>query len=293
MPKRVLITGASGFIGRNLAELLAPGYEISAPARAELDLVSTESVKAYLEQGRFDVVVHAATGRSNRKTTAPDLFKNNCRMFFNFARNSHLYGRMLHFGSGAEYDRRAYQPLMPESHFDSSVPEDDYGFAKYIAAKYTELAPNIVDLRLFGVFGKYEAWDVRFISNACCRVLHGMDITLRQNVRFDYLDIRDLASLTSWFIDNEPKHRAYNVTTGRPIDLLTLAHMVAKVSGRNPQIRVANEGMGKEYSGANARLLAEVGHFQFRDRESSVRDLYNWYETQLPAIDPELLRFDS
>ena len=159
MSKRVLITGASGFIGRNLAELLT-GYTITAPTRAELDLVSTEAVEAYLKEHHFDVVIHAATGRSNRKTTAPDLFKNNCRMFFNFARHPDLYGRMLHFGSGAEFDRRAYQPLMPESYFDTSVPEDDYGFAKYIAAKYTELSPNIVNLRLFGVFGKYEAWEV-------------------------------------------------------------------------------------------------------------------------------------
>ena len=292
MSKRVLITGASGFIGRNLAELLT-GYTITAPTRAELDLVSTEAVEAYLKEHHFDVVIHAATGRSNRKTTAPDLFKNNCRMFFNFARHPDLYGRMLHFGSGAEFDRRAYQPLMPESFFDTSVPEDDYGFAKYIAAKYTELSPNIVNLRLFGVFGKYEAWEVRFISNACCRVLHGMPITLRQNIRFDYLDVRDLAPLTAWFIDNSPRHHTYNVTTGNPIDILTLAQLVAKVSGRNPEIQVAQEGMGKEYSGSNARLLQQIGPFPFRDRETSIRDLYNWYQSRLTEIDPELLRFDS
>ncbi len=291
MPKRVLITGASGFIGRNLGELLT-GYDIFTPTRAELDLVSTEAVESFLNQHRFDAVIHAATGRSNRKTTAPDLFKNNCRMFFNFARCSHLYGRMLHFGSGAEYDRRVYQPLMPESYFDTSVPEDDYAFAKYIAAKYTELARNIFNLRLFGVFGKYEAWEVRFISNACCRVLHGMPITLRQNIRFDYLDIRDLVPLTAWFIENQPHHQTYNLTSGQPVDLLTLAHLVAKISGRNPEIKVANEGMGREYSGSNERLIAEIGPYSFRPLETSVRDLYNWYESNLSEIDPELLRFD-
>ncbi len=293
MATAILITGASGFIGRNLAELLASSYQVHAPSRHELDLLDEIAVRRYLEQHRFHTVVHAATGRSNRKTTAPDLFRNNCRMFFNFARNRHLYGRMLHFGSGAEFDRRGYQPLMPESYFDTHVPADDYGFAKYIAAQYTESTPGIHNLRLFGVFGKYEAWDVRFLSNACCRVLCGLPITLRRNVFFDYLDVRDLAPLTAWFIENEPRHSTYNVCRGQARDLLSLARIVAAVSGRNPEIQVAAEGLAPEYSGDNTRMLSEMGGFSFRPIEDSIRDLYQWYESHQEEIDPALLRFDG
>lgn len=291
MPKTLLITGGSGFIGKNLAEMLGGRYEVLAPSRQELDLLSDGAVRDYLTEHHFDVVLHAATGRSNRRTTAPDLFKNNCRMFFNFARNEHLYGRMLHYGSGAEFGMRT--PKLPETAFDSCLPTDDYAFAKYIAAKYTETADNIYNLRLFGVFGKYEVWDVRFISNAICRVMYDMPITLRQNINFDYLYIDDLAELTSWFIENEPKYKTYNVCNSKTHDLLSLARLVAEISGKNPPIEVAKEGLAPEYSGDNTRMLAEMGGYKFRPLDEAVRELYGWYEAHQAEIDPALLRFDG
>ncbi len=290
--QKILITGGSGFIGRNLAEIFAGRYQVLAPSRQELDLIDDAAVHAYLRAHRFDVVVHAATGRSNRKTTAPNLFKNNCRMFFNFARNQHLYGRMLHTGSGAEFGVRT--PRMPESFFDNCVPTDDYAFAKYIAAKYTEaVSGNIYNLRVFGVFGKYEFWDVRFISNAICRVLFDIPISMRQNVLFDYLYIDDLAELVAWFIDHEPKHKTYNICRGETYDLLSLAQMVADISGKNPPIKVQHDGLAPEYSGDNSRLLGEIGEFRFTPMKESICDLYAWYEAHRSEIDPALLHFDA
>ncbi len=42
---------------------------------------------------------------------------------------------------------------MPENYFDTHVPKDQYGFSKYIMAKYSEKLEGIVDLRVFGCFG--------------------------------------------------------------------------------------------------------------------------------------------
>jgi GDP-L-fucose synthase len=289
---RLLITGGSGFIGRNLAELLGCSYEISAPSRSQLDLLNAALVTDYLASHRFDVVLHSATGRSNRKTTAPDLFKNNCRMFFNLARNRHLFGKMLHFGSGAEFGVRV--PQMSEQLFDTYVPGEDYALAKYIAAQFTEAAQsNIYNLRLFGVFGKYEAWDVRFISNAICRTLFDLPIVLRQNVRFDYLYVNDLAKLTAWFIEHAPKHKTYNVCRGEACEILSLAQSVAAISGRNPAIHVRQEGLAPEYSGDNTRAITEMGGFAFTPMSSALQELYAWYERHIDEIDPEALRFDG
>jgi GDP-L-fucose synthase len=291
---KLLITGGSGFIGRNLVECLGDRYDISAPSSAELDLLDERSVRDFLFSRGFDVIVHAATTRSNRSLIAPpDMLDRNCRMFFNLARNQDLFGRMLHLGSGAEYSRECLPARVKETYFDTRVPRDAYGFSKYICAKYAESVDNIFVLRLFGVFGKYEAWEVRFISNACARVVKGLPIVIRQNVAFDYLFVEELARLTAWFIENGPRHKAYNVCRGRTFTLLELARMVAAASGRNPEIIVRNQGMGPEYSGDNTRMLDEIGGYKFREMRECVGELHAWYDAHASEIDAAQLKFDG
>ncbi len=294
---RLLITGGSGFIGRNLAEQLASTYEVLAPSSTELDLLNEQAVREYLDALHFDVIVHTATTRSNRRVTAPpDLLDRNCRMFFNLVRNQSRFGKMIHFGSGAEYDRNQLPTRVREDYFDTRVPADAYGFSKYICAKYIERSDRIVNLRLFGVFGAYEDYTVRFISNACCRALKGLPIILRQDIVFDYLYVKDLVKLTRWFIENNVRHKAYNVCTGKPVLLTELARVIAgvsvQVSGRNPNVSVITEGIGPEYSADNSRMLTEMGRYRFWDLESAITDLYTWYERS-ERVDIESLRFDE
>ena len=295
---RILITGGSGFIGRHLAEQLAGTYEVSAPSSAELDLLNEQEVREYLDARRFDVIVHTATTRSNRRLAAPpDLLDRNCRMFFNLIRNQGRFGKMIHFGSGAEYDKTGLPARVKEEYFDTRVPTDPYGFSKYICAKYIERSERLVELRLFAVFGAYEDYTVRFISNACCRAVKGLPIALRQDIVFDYLYIKDLVKITRWFIENNGRHKAYNVSTGRPVALTELARVIARVSaqvsGRNPDISVMAEGMGPEYSADNSRMLTEMGGYQFWDLEGAISDLYSWYGANTNLIDPADLQFDG
>jgi UDP-glucose 4-epimerase len=294
---RILITGGSGFIGRNLAEQLASTHEVLAPSSAELDLLKEHEVREYLNTHSFDVIVHAATRRSNRRLAAPpDLLDRNCRMFFNLVRNQGRFGKMIHFGSGAEYDRVQLPARVREDYFDTRVPRDAYGFSKYICAKHIERSDRIVNLRLFGVFGTYEDYTVRFISNACCRALKGLPIVLRQDIVFDYLYVKDLVKITMWFIENNARRKAYNVCTGRPVALSELARVIAQVSaktsGRSPDVSVLTEGFGGEYSADNSRMLAEMGGYQFCDLQDAISDLYAWYERH-EGIDVESLRFDE
>lgn len=287
---RVFVTGRNGFIGRNLTENLLM-YDLTALGRKELDLMDTQAVETYLQQNYFDVIIHTANVNTTRNTDVPAYtsLDGNLRMFFNLARCSECYGKMYYFGSGAEYDMRHYIPDMKETYFDTYVPADPYGFSKYIMSKSCRESGNIYDLRLFGVYGKYEEWGRRFISNAICRALKGKDITLQKNVYFDYLWVEDLCDIMQWFIENEPQFKCYNVCRGTRIDLLTLAHMVRETLDIDCGIIVGEQGWKPEYTGNNERLLKEIGNFQFTDYEASIEKLCQFYKDNLDMIDESKL----
>jgi GDP-L-fucose synthase len=292
---RILLTGGSGFIGRNLADNLGPSHTVLAPLSTELDLLQEDAVRHYLISHSCDVVVHAATTRSNRRVKAPaDMLDRNCRMFFNLMRNQGRFGKLIHFGSGAEYSRVQLPARVREDYFDTRVPRDAYGFSKYICAKYVERSDRVVNLRLFGVFGPYEDYTVRFISNACCRAVKGRPIVVRQNVLFDYLYVKDLARITQWFIENDAQEKAYNVCTGRPVGLTDVAGIVSRIAGHEaePMVSILADGMGPEYSGDNSRMLQEMGGYQFCNLADAIADLYAWYGRH-KGLDSESLEFDE
>lgn len=290
----VLITGGNGFMGRNLVAAWAGRYNVCAPDSRQLNLLDDRAVADYLRAHRFDAVVHTATTRCTRRLApGPELLSHNLRMYFNLARHQQLFGKMLYYGSGSEYGRQGMPPRVTENDFDARIPDDAVGLSKYVCAQHALASERVYDLRLFGVFGPYEAWDVRFISNACCRVLHGLPIVIRQDVRFDYLHVNDLIALTGWFLHHEPEGHAYNLCHSRTYLLSELAAMVADVSGLRPRIVIRSPGLQPEYSGSNRRLLAEVGDYRFQGMGTAIRELYAWYAARKAQIDPALLHFDD
>lgn len=288
---KILITGTSGFIGKNLKEKLSDSYKIYCPTRTEMDLLCEDMVADYLMEHRFDIVIHAANTNTTRKRdiTAYDSLNNNLRMFFNLERCSNYYGKMYYFGSGAEYDMEHYIPYMNEEYFGTHIPKDPYGFSKYIMSKVSAQSPNIYDLRLFGVYGKYEEWERRFISNAICRALKGKEITIQKNVYFDYLWIDDLTNIMRWFMENEPQYKHYNVCRGSKIDLYSLACMVRECLNIDCRIIVKENGWKPEYTGNNERLLREIGEYQFAPFEESIKELCCYYKENIDAIDESKL----
>lgn len=283
---KIFITGGTGFIGRNLYEQLYPKYDLFTPDSTELNLLNETDVLAYLQKNSFDIIIHTATWNATKTSTKDTklVFENNLRMFFNLARCSRFFKRMIYYGSGAEFDRNHWTPKMKEEYYDTFVPADQYGFSKYIMNKFTENSVNIYNLRLFGVYGKYEDWQIRFISQSCCRAFYNLPITINQNVAFDYTHVNDVIEITDWFVNNQPKYKSYNVCTGSTYTLLELAEKILAISGKKLPIVIVEKAMGREYSGDNTRLINEMNGFKFKKIDDCIIDLYNWYS--LNIVDP-------
>ena len=292
--QKIFITGGSGFIGRNIAEYFAGQAEVFAPSHQELELLDEEAVRSYFRRHDFDVVIHSAVRPGHRNAKDPShQLDHNCRMFFNLARNADRFKKFIFLSSGAVYDARNYQPKMTEEYFDSHVPADEMGFSKYIAAKYIAQAEKIVELRIFGIFGKYEDYAIRFISNMIGKTLFDLPLTMKQDRKFDYLYIDDLMPVLEHFINNKSEFKAYNVTPDRSVELKDLAEKVKKISGKNLPIKVAQPGLGVEYSGDNTRLRQEINGLRFTPIDEAIGQLYAWYLANKSILKKDLLLHDK
>lgn len=278
---KILITGGNSFIGRSLLEVLGPKYSITSLNRSQLDLLNTNNVAECLKQNRFDIVIHSATYDAAPVFSTKDpalVLENNLKMFFNISRCNNHFGKMIYFGSGAEFGRDNWTPKMSEEYFDCNVPSDQYGLSKYTMTKHALLSDNIYNLRLFGVFGKYDDWRYRLIPNLCSNAARDLPLVINQNRSYDFLYIDDLIKIIDWFIQETPKHKVYNVCSGKIYDFLTVANKINQISNKNLDISVKQSGMGIEYSGDNSLLMQEMTDFQFTSIDDSIRDLYRWYE---------------
>ncbi len=291
---KILITGGNGFIGRNILQsTIAQKYMIIAPSSKELDCRDQASVDDFFKKNQVDIVIHSAVkpGHRNAKDFN-DLLKSNTMMFFNLERHSDKYKKMLVIGSGAIYDNRYYSPKMKESDYQNSIPVDDHGYCKYICEKVIEKSKNIYDLRVFGVFGKYEDYSIRFISNAICKAIFDLPITIKQDRKFDYIDVDDFTDILDFFIENTPKYHSYNITPDNSILLSELANIVLNVSQKQLPVKIAQPGLGLEYSGDNYRLKEEMKK-SLTPIETSIKKLYEWYNQNSQEIDYNKLLTDK
>ena len=295
MRKKILLTGGNGFIGKNIQEsFLAEKYDIAAPRSYELNLADTQAVDDFFAKHEFDAVIHAATKPGHRNAKDPtNLFYTNVRMFENLARHTDRFGRMINLGSGAVYDIAADNRLVREEEIGRRMGKDDHSFCKYVVHKRIEKIPQMVDLNIFGIFGKYEDWEIRFISNAICKTLFDLPVTLRQNRRFSYLYVDDLMPVLDYFIEHPAQFSSYNVTPEGETELLQAAQTVLRVSGKNLPITVGKEGYGLNYSGNNERLKAEIPGLTFTPFETAVQQLYRWYAEHQNQLDRNKLLSDK
>lgn len=291
----ILITGSSGFVGRNLVEAFSrDGYTVLAPLRVELNLVEAESVEKFFKEHHVDVIIHSAAASLTGKTYSPEACEHNLRMFFNLQRQMTPAMKMIRLGSGSEYGRSHWRKKMEEQYFDKYIPEDGNSYSKYLISKYIRdiQSEQIKSLRLFGIFGKYEDYRYKFISNSIVKSLFGMPIVINQNVVYDYLYITDLHKIIEHFTHHDTESNIFNITPTESIDLVTIANIINEISGNNTEIQVLNPGIGVEYSGDNTRLLSEMGDLQFTPYKTAIADLYEYYKNIKDDLDADAIKQD-
>ena len=287
----IFITGSNGFIGTHLKEYLNKNYSkynLFTPSSKDLDLVNEEAVDNYILGNKIDIIIHLANKGGDRTTVdMKNVTEYNLRIFFNIAKHEKNVKKIISFGSGAEYSK--HKPIIDacEEDYLDAQPLDEYGFYKSITSKYIEKSDNIVQLRVFGAYGEYENYRFKFISNSIVKNLLKLPIIINKNVYFDYIYINDLVKMIDWTIHNETKEKIYNVTTGKKIDLITLANLVNETSDFKSEIKVLNDGLNNEYTSNNERIMKELKNFEFTSHKKAIQKMREYFKANLENLDKE------
>ena len=277
--KTVLLTGSGGFVGKNLKPFLEnKGFKVVALRSSKYDFSDLKTVQNLLSKHNPDIFILAGFYGISTPNFPKDIVEKNLQILNNFISESK--GKPIFtFGSGAEFDKSFPIVSAKDEAWKNTPPADLYGRAKYLISQEIKKYPNVFNLRLFGVYGAYEA-PTRFITHAINCVLKNQPITMRQNVFFSYLEVGDLCNLIYNFIQKLPQHKFINMVPPTTVDLKTLANIVNKIATVNQPIIAAKEGLANEYTGKPENLLKEIPNFEFTSLETGIKKLYEFIKIQ-------------
>lgn len=267
--KNILLTGSGGFIGSHLKKLLKDKYNLFTPRSYELNLLDSDTVKRYVETNKINFIIHSASCgvRITPDATIEDVAKPNLEMFNNLADCVTFNCPMITFGSGAEYDKSRPLVNIAEEEFGKSIPKDPYGYSKYLISKEIENRENILNLRIFGIYGQGE--DASRVTSCIINAKSKNEpVILNQNVRFHFIWIEDFCKIVDYFIENPAKEKFLNVAPSESIEIVELA----KLAG--VEYVVKNSGLNREYTADNTRLLKELSSFEFTTYEEGLIEFY-------------------
>lgn len=273
--KNILLTGSGGFIGSHIKQFLSGKFNLFMPRSFQLNLLDKDTVKRYVEENNIEYIIHSASCgvRITPDATIDDVAKPNIEMFENLAELTSKNCPMITIGSGAEYDKSRPLCKIKESDFGKSVPKDPYGYSKYLISKMIEERDNILNLRLFGIYGSGEDKS-RVTSCIVNSNIAREPIVLNQNVKFDFLFIDDFCKIVEYFINHPTEEKFINVTPTESIEIVDLAKIVNDFSDYKSEIIVKNSGMNREYTGDNAKLLSIIKDFSFISYKEGMRNFY-------------------
>jgi nucleoside-diphosphate-sugar epimerase len=301
--KKVLLTGASGFIGRHCIEpLLVRGYEIHAlsfkgPAAAvpgvqwhRANLLEPGAGRSLLQDVKPSHLLHLAWFVvPGQLISSPENFswvRASLELVQQFAESGG--SRLMVSGSGYEYDWRygyCSETLTP------AVPNTVYGSCKQalnllVGALAGQASLSVAWARVFFLYGPHEH-PQRLVPSIILSLLRGESAKSSHGRQIrDYLHVQDVADGLVAVFDSEFAGNV-NVSSGRSTTIREIVLTIGQLCDRPDLIQLgaipARANDAPMVVGNNARIVADVGWLPKYDLDAGLRHTIDWWKEQRRA----------
>ncbi len=312
--RRVLVTGASGFLGRHtLAPLLARGYAVHAvsrhlPAQAypagvvphRADLLDPPSRRALVQAIRPTHLLHFAWYVPHGKFwEAPENLDWTAASLGLLREFTEAGGwRAVIAGSCAEYDwshglcLENVTPLHPRSLYGTCKQSLHSIASRYFAGlPAAGKGPGLAWGRIFFLYGPDEA-PTRLVPSVIQSLLRGEPAlcTHGRQVR-DFMHVGDAGAAFAALLDS-PVEGAVNIASGEPHPVADLVGMLGSEVGRSDLIRLGavplSESEPLDLRADVTRLRREVGFVPVVSLREGLKQTIAWWRNRPTA--PDLTR---
>lgn len=245
--KKILITGANGYIASNIASCLSDDYDLTLTTRQNLEVTNAEEVDNFFKDKYFDVVFHTAIkGGSRLAEDLPEYVHTNLSMHFNILRNEKHYGKYISFGSGAELDR-AYS-MNESSNYISSLALDPYGMSKNLIAKSGYFSDKFYNIRIFNIFNHNEL-KTRMIKGNILRYIQKQNISVFDNRFMDFMYFDDFMKIIKYYIETENPQKDCNCSYQEKFTLYDVAQIINNLDSHKVEVELENTKLKNSYVG--------------------------------------------
>ncbi|TDQ11649.1 NAD-dependent epimerase/dehydratase family protein [Pedobacter metabolipauper] len=242
MSKKVLITGATGFVGYHLIKkAVESGLDVYAAVRlssdvahlkvfdiqyTDLDYSSVEALKIELEEKQYDYIIHAA-GITKAKTKA-DYDKVNA----GYTRNLAIAASTAAIKLQKFVFVSSLAALGPLSDLNKKINDDtvghpvtNYGASKLLAERYLSEIENLplIVIRPTAVYGPREK-DIFILFKSISRGIEPHIGSFKQQLSFIY--VTDLAEIIVKSLFSSIIKQSYNISDGQIYDRYILAYRI-------------------------------------------------------------------
>lgn len=255
MPKTILVTGGSGFLGSHIvSKAQEKGYQVLAPRSSEFNLETGSGIGKYMDEvkqnyGGVDAIIHSAAyygGIGINKREPATIFNKNIQMGLNVfeVAREHQVSKVLPIGSACAYPGKLTGNLKEDDFWEGKLHEtvEAYGISKKIQlvgqeAYYNQYGITSNHLILTNLYGPYDVFNeyrshvlsalIKKFTEATDTVhLWGDGSPIRE---FLYVD--DAAEAITRAIEMEHDLKPVNIGTGEGVSIKELAQKIQSITG--------------------------------------------------------------